>query len=401
VRSGDIPLDSIDARYNVIIIAFAMPADTAMTMHFTPFGMSNEAFIRTVQRLQQQGKRLLLSIGGATCRIDITNEARKKQFVASLLQILKRYPFDGVDIDVEHGESIVNTGGTIAAPTNPAQKLLLTAIKEVMQGYRAHYQRKMLLTITPETAYVQGGQSKFGQIWGAYLPLLDALRDSLDMVQVQLYNSGSMYDINRVERFQGTPEFVVAMTEALIQGMNTKGGFFKGLPAYKVAVGLPACRSAAGGGYVDTAVLAACLRYLTGRGPQVGNYKLRQASGYPDLGGLMLWSINWEANRGCNGYYQMAEMVERGVKGVSGVEGVSGVGGVGGVEEVAEVVGVGGVKGVSGVGEVEGVAEEVGVVGVKEVEKGGGGVKEKSVVKKTSAVKKKRKWKQIYGHKRR
>ncbi|MDR1112960.1 MAG: chitinase [Bacteroidales bacterium] len=310
-RSGDIPLDNIDARYNVIIIAFAMPADTHMTIQFTPFGMNSKDFVHTMQHLQKQGKRILLSIGGATCRIDITDEAKKEQFVTSLLQILQRYPFDGVDIDVEHGASIVNTGGTITAPANPAQKLLIAAIGEVMQGYRAHYGKKMLLTMAPETAYVQGGQSKFSQIWGAYLPLLNALRDSLDMVQVQLYNSGSMYDINRIERFQGTSEFVVAMTEALIQGMSTKGGFFKGLPACKVAIGLPACRSAAGGGYVDTATLAACLHYLLGRGVQVGNYRLKQASGYPDLGGLMLWSLNWDANRNCDGYYQMAEMFER------------------------------------------------------------------------------------------
>jgi chitinase len=310
-RSGDISLDSIDARYNVIIIAFAMPADTNMTMQFKPFGMNSKAFVHTMQHLQKQGKRILLSIGGATCRIDITDETKKEQFVTSLLQILQCYPFDGVDIDVEHGASIVNTGGTIAVPVNPAQKLLIAAIVEVMQGYHAHYGKKMLLTMTPETAYVQGGQSKFGQIWGAYLPLLNALRDSLDMVQVQLYNSGSMYDINRIERFQGTSEFVVAMTEALIQGMTTKGGFFKGLPACKIAIGVPACRSAAGGGYVDTATLAACLRYLLGRDVQVGNYRLKQASGYPDLGGLMLWSLNWEANRSCDGYYQMAEMFER------------------------------------------------------------------------------------------
>jgi len=311
VRSGDIPLDSIDVRYNVIIIAFSMPADTDMTMRFIPFRMNDRAFIHTIQHLQEQGKRVLLSIGGATCRIDLADEIKKKQFVNSLLQILQHYPFDGLDINIEHGISIVNKGGTIVTPANPAQKWLLTAICEVMQGYRAIYQRKMLLTVTPETAYVQGGQSKFDGIWGAYLPLLNALRDSIDMVQVQLYNSGSMYDINRVERFQGTPEFVIAMTEALIQGMNTKGGFFYGFPPSKVSVGLPACSSAAGGGYVDTATLAACLRYLTGRGSQIGTYQLRQTGGYPDLGGLMLWSINWEANRACNGYYQMAEMYER------------------------------------------------------------------------------------------
>jgi chitinase len=42
--------------------------------------------------------------------------------------------------------------------------------------------------MAPETAFVQGGMSAFTGIWGAYLPVIHALRDSLDMLNVQLYN---------------------------------------------------------------------------------------------------------------------------------------------------------------------------------------------------------------------
>jgi len=34
-----------------------------------------------------------------------------------------------------------------------------------------------VLTTAPETAFVQGGFAAYGGIWGAYLPVIHALRD--------------------------------------------------------------------------------------------------------------------------------------------------------------------------------------------------------------------------------
>ncbi|MCY7330292.1 MAG: T9SS type A sorting domain-containing protein, partial [Saprospiraceae bacterium] len=137
-------------------------------------------------------------------------------------------------------------------------------------------------------------------IWGAYLPVIHALRDSLDILQVQLYNSGSMYGIDGGIYTQGTADFIVAMTEAVIRGFNTAGGAFAGLPANKVAVALPSCPSAAGGGYTSPAVVASAINYLRGVGPKPGTYTLVQAGGYPDLRGMMTWSVNWDKVTSCN-----------------------------------------------------------------------------------------------------
>ena len=115
--------------------------------------------------------------------------------------------------------------------------------------------------------------SSFGGIWGAYLPLIDALRNRLDILQVQLYNSGSMYGIDGATYTQGTADFIVSQTEALLQGFSTAGGYFAPLPPEKVAIGLPACPLAAGGGYVPPAVLEQAVDYLRGFGPQPGSYQ--------------------------------------------------------------------------------------------------------------------------------
>ena len=65
-------------------------------------------------------------------------------------------------------------------------------------------------------------------------------------------------------------------------------------------VGLPACSNAAGGGYVNPAVVHDAINYLLGVGPKPGVYTLNQASGYPNLGGMMTWSINWDKVTTCN-----------------------------------------------------------------------------------------------------
>ena len=201
-----ISLDAIDNRYNVIAVAFAVPVSPSdMTMLFTPDVITTSVFKSKVQALQNKGKKVLLSIGGANASIDLTSTANKNAFISSISSLVNTYGFDGIDIDIENGNSILITGGSMAAPTNVAQINLIEAIKQIMVNYRTSHSNKLLLSITPETAYVQGGQSAFGSIWGGYLPIISALRDSLDMVQVQLYNSGTMYGIDNKIYAQGLP----------------------------------------------------------------------------------------------------------------------------------------------------------------------------------------------------
>lgn len=299
--------DTVDDRYTVINVAFAVPASASdMRMTFVPEGVGEAGFIDILRQLRQDGKKVLLSVGGANHAIDLSTEGNRMQFVGSLSALLAQFEFDGLDIDIEHGNCILIQGGTVEAPTNVAQINLIEAIREIMDRYRSRFSRKMMLTFAPETAYVQGGQSAFGGIWGGYLPILHALRDSIDILQVQLYNSGTMYGLDGMIHTQGTTDFIVAMTEAVIQGFNTSGGVFHGFPASKVAIGLPAGPRAAGGGFIDMAGLSAAARYLLGTADKPGAYALRNPGGYPDLRGLMTWSINWDAISSDSGTYVFA-----------------------------------------------------------------------------------------------
>ena len=301
-------LSEVDPRYSIIEVSFAVPAaGTTHDMVFAPAETDETTFLADIAALHAQGRKVLISIGGATATVHLDSDSERDQFVSSMLGILEAYGFDGIDIDLE-GASVGITGGTIAAPTDARIIRLIDAVHSIADAFEAANGEPMMLTMAPETAYVQGGQSAFGGIWGAYLPLIDALRDRLDILQVQLYNSGSMYGIDGAIYEQGTADFIVSQTEALLQGFQTNGGFFAPLPPEKVAIGLPACPLAAGGGYVSPAVLEQAVRYLRGTGPQPGSYQ--RVGTYPTLRGLMTWSINWDAVGTCAVADEFAEVYE-------------------------------------------------------------------------------------------
>jgi chitinase len=303
-----IPLTEIDDRYTIIQVAFALPAPgTTYEMTFTPDGIDQGTFIDQVQTLQDEGKKVLLSLGGATSIVTLQDEVQKGLFVNSMLDLLLTYSFDGFDIDLE-GSSVSITGGSIEAPVDPSINFLIEGIAEVMEGYWEMMGKRCVLTMAPETAFVQGGQTSFNGVWGAYLPVIDALRDSIEILHVQLYNSGSMYGIDGGIYFQSSADFIVSQTEALLQGFQTDGGFFAPLAPQQVAVGLPACQDAAGGGYTEPYLVEAGIHYLLSGLQQPGIYTAFES--YPDLRGMMTWSINWDALNTCNGDYSYADTYE-------------------------------------------------------------------------------------------
>ncbi|MDT2259572.1 hypothetical protein P7H06_08655 [Paenibacillus larvae] len=105
--------------------------------------------------------------------------------------------------------------------------------------------------MTPETAYVQGGYANYGGVWGAYLPVIYAFKDKLTYLHVQLYNSGPIEALDGRNYSQGTPDFLVSMSDMLLQGFpvgRNTSQMFPVLKPEQVLIGLPASRQAASGG---------------------------------------------------------------------------------------------------------------------------------------------------------
>ena len=300
---GTMKLTAIHPAYNVIDIAFAVTKGSSMyDMEMAGFSnYTKTEFMADIDKLHAQKKVVILSIGGANDPVFLNSASEKSTFVTSMNKIFTDYgdKFDGIDIDLE-AASIKKFASTwtMASPV-AQQQYLIDGIKEIMSAYKSRTGKKLLLTMAPETYYVQGGLSS-GQISGAggagYLPIIEALKNDIDMLHCQLYNGSSNIAVDNKEYAEGTGDFLVAMTETVIKGftvLNGKG-VFSGLPANKVGIGLPSCSKVASG-YVTPDVVCQAVKYIRGVIPQPAGWKYKLTKSYPNMTCLMTWDVNEDA----------------------------------------------------------------------------------------------------------
>ncbi len=181
-------LRDVPCSYNVVDVAFlanVAPNDPTMYFPLDSNGVESTAqFISDVAYLKSNGVKVLGSIGGANASITIPDTNAMNNFISSLENIINKYGFDGLDLDIENG-IIVNGGDTsFINPTTPTIVNLITAMKRL----KVHYGSGFYITMAPQTANVQGGKSAYGGVWGSYLPLIYGLRNEMNFVHVQYYN---------------------------------------------------------------------------------------------------------------------------------------------------------------------------------------------------------------------
>ncbi|CAL2105422.1 chitinase [Tenacibaculum sp. 190524A02b] len=290
-------LRDVSRDWDVICVAFAEPKTGSKSdMQFSPFnlyGGNVEEFMSDVAILQGRGQKVLISIGGANAHVELNNETERNEFVTSMTNIINTYGFDGLDIDLEGSSLSLNSGDTdFRNPTTPKIVNLIEGTKSVINNIGAN---RFTLSMAPETAYVQGAYGNYSGIFGAYLPVIHALRDQMDYIHVQHYNTGSMFGRDGKIYQPATADFHVAMAEMLITGFKVAqtGLNFPGLRANQVAIGLPAEPRAAGSGYTPEATVQQALDYLI-KGQTYAGRQYTAAATYPDFRGLMTWSINWD-----------------------------------------------------------------------------------------------------------
>ncbi|WBU38457.1 glycosyl hydrolase family 18 protein [Homoserinibacter sp. YIM 151385] len=269
LRLADIP----DA-YGIVAVAFAesVPStpgaiDFALDPDVSAQLDYDEAdFTADVARLQAEGRRVVISVGGEKGSITLPDQSAADAFASSTLALMDEYGFDGVDIDLENA---------------PNLQYMTSALRQIS----AAAGDDLVLTMAPETIYVQPG--------GSYLQLIDEVSDIITVVNTQYYNSGSMLGRDGKAYSAGTVDFQTALADILLDGH---------LRPDQVGLGLPATSRAAGSGYVDPEVVGDALDCLAA-GVRCGSYT--PASTYPAIRGAMTWSVNWDATNG----YDFAETV--------------------------------------------------------------------------------------------
>jgi chitinase len=298
-RMADVP----DA-WDIIDLAFGEPTSpTSGDIRFQlcpvaecPNVESEAEFIAAIKDKQAAGKKVLLSIGGQNGQVQLTTPAARDAFVSSVSGIIDKYGLDGLDVDFEGHSLYLDPGDTdFANPTTPVVVHLIDALRSL----KSRYGDGFVLTMAPETFFVQVGYQFYGGAGGgdnrtgAYLPVIHALRDALTVLHVQDYNSGPVMGLDGQYHNMGGAEFHIAMTDMVKAGFpvaNT-GHTFPGLREDQIAIGLPAAVGA-GNGYTAPGPVHDALNCLA-RNESCGGYELRGGAS-PGLRGLMTWSINWD-----------------------------------------------------------------------------------------------------------
>lgn len=283
-------LSDANTSYDILDVSFGESSDHA-TVHFTldTSIYSTEAdFIADIKKCQARGQKVDLSLGGQNGTIYLTSEAEKTSFVNSVIAVIEKYGFDGLDIDLEGYSASSLASSAFDSPSTGAQ-YLISAIREIHD----HFGSNFILTMAPETAYVQFGINQGSD--PGYLALIYGLRDILTVLHVQLYNTGSSNDLYGNIAQPGTASYLVAMCDMLLNGFSNSGKTFPPLAGDQIAIGIPSCTGAAGSGIVSMDDALKAMKYLiTGVKPADISYQIKTASGYPDFRGIMTWSVNWD-----------------------------------------------------------------------------------------------------------
>ena len=291
-----LPLRDVVCHFDVINIAFATSSNVGDgEIVFAPCAATDtKQFKSDIAYLQSLGKKVLISIGGATGSTAIDSFAAQDNFSASVIQIVQQYGFDGVDINLE-GKVVLDRGDTdFRNPISPSIKHLTAAIREI----KSNFDPDFILSLAPETVNVQGGFSCYECFSGSYLPVIHELRDILTYVQVQHYNSEALTARDYNMYVPGTADFHVAMAEMLLQGFPVQSDpkhIFPPLRPDQIVIGLAAWPDAVKRGYTAPLEMKKALNYLATGESFGGAYHLHDSINYASLRGVMTWSINWDA----------------------------------------------------------------------------------------------------------
>ncbi|MFG2619156.1 chitinase [Streptomyces sp. NPDC048507] len=304
--SGYVRMADVPASWDVINLAFGEPTSvTSGDIRFQlcpvtecPNVETQAEFKAAIKAKQAAGKKVLISIGGQNGQVQLATTAARDAFVSSVGKIIDEYGLNGLDIDFEGHSLSLATGDTdFRAPTTPVIVNLISAVKTL----KAKYGPDFVLTMAPETFFVQLGYQYYGSgPWGgqdpragAYLPVIHALRDDLTLLHVQDYNSGSIMGLDNQYHSMGGADFHIAMTDMLLTGFPVAGNTARVFPPLRpdqVAIGLPATPNA-GNGHTPPAEVNKALDCLTKK-TNCGSYQTHGT--WPALRGLMTWSINWD-----------------------------------------------------------------------------------------------------------
>ena len=270
--SANLKLADVPTYYDVVCVAFTDNTDIPGEATFSvsedlqkSIGYTDAQFIDDVKTLKERGQHVLISVGGAEGRIDINSDQAAVKFAESMIDIIEKFGFEGIDIDLE---------GSTVSGTNYIAASLRTMYE--------HFGKDFIITMAPETAYMTPGGAGFSSY---YWNLAIDIKDILTTVHTQFYNSGGMNGYGGAVANPGNGSFPANLSTLYIES---------GLRPDQVAIGVPSNQPAASSGQISPEQAAAAFNAMI-NGTTVDGFTPPKA--YPTFRGLMTWSINWDATQ--------------------------------------------------------------------------------------------------------
>jgi chitinase len=137
---------------------------------------------------------------------------------------------------------------------------------------------RLIITLAPQTIDMQSAG-------GGYFQLALNIKRILTLVNMQYYNSGTMFGCDQHVYAEGSEDFLTTLACIQLQG---------GLSPSQVGLGLPGSPAAASGGYVVPSMVKQALGCLA-RQQNCGSFV--PPSNW-SIGSVMIWSINVDASHG-------------------------------------------------------------------------------------------------------
>ncbi|AVN59650.1 hypothetical protein CG008_01895 [Mesoplasma florum] len=273
--------DLLTSSYNVINLSFLYSNVEYQMPTYSP---NNPAAIKEgIKALQSQGKRVLISMGGATAEHMKFRSDQKEELKTAIKSVINEYGFDGIDIDWE----------SASLNSSESKKVTAEALKELKDEYKSEG-KDFIITMAPEFPYLR--KSTEGR---NYKEFLDGLDGYYDWINPQFYNGhGDGVQVETSEDAIKTGvqqntyitndnvdkrgEFYYLMSKYITSKPNNQNGFYQ-IPADKFIIGASTNEPAGRGAGSKEAFNKA--------------YNLLNSDGIK-IRGLMTWSILFDAFEG-------------------------------------------------------------------------------------------------------
>ncbi len=265
IETNAVDLAEIPEVYNTIIVSFIITDDGINPV------LSNEIDIDKIKTAQSKNQKVLISIGGERANFKITTQAEGKSLQDGLIDIIKKYNFDGLDIDIE-GHTIENSD----------PKLFGEAVLSTTEYFRKE-NPEFMLTSAPEFPNLR-------EVAKWYPTLFNTINmDNITVIWPQFYNQGGdgVHDQSGayISALSGMSTFLAVCTWAFTtdEGHNGNSGFIK-IPKEKFALGIPASNGASGSP-----------EYVTTPTQMKEAYTMIKDKYKTSISGFMNWSADFDA----------------------------------------------------------------------------------------------------------